>query len=55
MHLGWREGAEWDLAYAHFQLGWGDLMKRLDRLFTDGPIDWKKERMMYQESAGRKP
>lgn len=30
--------------------GWGELMKRLERRFTDGPIDWSKEHMMYQES-----
>jgi len=54
MHLGWKEGAEWDEAYAHFQQGWGDLMKRLERRFTDGPIDWNKERMMYQQAAGAK-
>jgi uncharacterized protein YndB with AHSA1/START domain len=54
-HYGWKEGAEWDQAYAHFVRGWGDLMKRLERRFTDGPIDWNKERMMYQESEERKP
>lgn len=54
-HLGWKEGAQWDRALVHFTRGWGDLMKRLDRRFTDGPIDWKKERMMYQESKQRKP
>jgi uncharacterized protein YndB with AHSA1/START domain len=54
-HYGWRDGAEWDQAYAHFVRGWGDLMKRLERRFTDGPIDWKRERMMYQDSKERKP
>src|SRR3984893_5001978 len=54
-HLGWKEGAEWDRALVHFTRGWGDLMKRLDRRFTDRPIDWNKERMMYQESKERKP
>jgi uncharacterized protein YndB with AHSA1/START domain len=54
-HLGWKEGLEWDRAYVHFTRGWGDLMKRLERRFTDGPIDWNKERMMYQESRERKP
>jgi uncharacterized protein YndB with AHSA1/START domain len=48
-HLGWKEGPEWDQAFVHFTQGWGDLMKRLERRFTDGPIDWSKERMMYQE------
>lgn len=53
-HYGWRDGAEWDQAYAHFVRGWGGVMKRLERRFTDGPIDWSKERMMYQESKERK-
>jgi uncharacterized protein YndB with AHSA1/START domain len=54
-HYGWKDGAEWDRAYAHFVRGWGDLIKRLERRFTDGPIDWNKERMMYKESKQRKP
>lgn len=54
-HLGWRDGAEWDQAFAHFVRGWGELMKRLERRFTEGPIDWSKERMMYQQTKGRKP
>lgn len=54
-HLGWRDGPEWDQAFAHFVRGWGELMKRLERRFTEGPIDWSKERMMYQQTKGRKP
>jgi len=54
-HYGWKDGAEWDRAFVHFTRGWGDLMKRLERRFTDGSIDWNKERMMYQESRERKP
>jgi uncharacterized protein YndB with AHSA1/START domain len=53
-HLGWKQGPEWDRAYDHFVQGWGDLMKRLERRVTDGPIDWNKEQMMYQESRERK-
>jgi uncharacterized protein YndB with AHSA1/START domain len=53
-HLGWKQGPEWDRAYVHFVQGWGDLMKRLERRVTEGPIDWNKERMMYQESRERK-
>lgn len=53
-HLGWKQGREWDIAYAHFQQGWAELMARLEKRFTDGPIDWNKQPMMYQESkAGR--
>jgi uncharacterized protein YndB with AHSA1/START domain len=47
-HYGWKEGLEWDQAYAHFVRGWSDLISRLERRFTDGPIDWDKERMMYK-------
>jgi hypothetical protein len=32
----------------------GDLINRLERRFTDGPIDWNKERMMYKELKERK-
>jgi uncharacterized protein YndB with AHSA1/START domain len=49
-HLGWKQGPQWDQAYVHFIRGWGDLMKRLQRRCTGGPIDWNKERMMYQDA-----
>ncbi len=54
-HLGWKQGAQWDQAYDHFVRGWGDLMKRLERRCTEGPIDWNKERMMYQDAHEKKP
>lgn len=47
-HLGWKQGPQWDRAYPHFQQGWSELMTRLERRFTDGPIDWSKQKMMYQ-------
>jgi uncharacterized protein YndB with AHSA1/START domain len=52
-HLGWKDGPEWDRAYLHFQRGWSELMNRLEKRFTDGPIDWSKQTMMYQESRVR--
>jgi hypothetical protein len=52
-HLGWKTGAEWDQAYAHFQRGWNELMSRLEKRFTDGPIDWSKQHMMYREPKVR--
>ncbi len=52
-HLGWKKGPEWDQAYAHFQRGWSELMNRLEKRFTDGPIDWGKQHMMYQETEVR--
>ena len=54
-HYGWKAGGEWDQAFAHFVIGWGDLKNRLERRFTDGPIDWNKERMMYKEPKKGKP
>ncbi|HUL33842.1 MAG TPA: SRPBCC domain-containing protein [Candidatus Eisenbacteria bacterium] len=53
-HLGWKQGLEWDQAYVHFQQGWSELMQRLERRFTDGPIDWNKEPMMYQQARSPK-
>jgi uncharacterized protein YndB with AHSA1/START domain len=50
-HLGWRAGPGWDEAYVHFQRGWSELLGRLQKRFTEGPIDWSKQRMMYQEAA----
>jgi uncharacterized protein YndB with AHSA1/START domain len=51
-HLGWKDGPEWDAAFAHFEQGWGELMKRLQQRFDEGPVDWSKERMMYQDAKG---
>ena len=48
-HLGWKEGPQWDAAYAHFVLGWSGLVDRLQKRFSDGPIDWSKESMIYQK------
>ena len=52
-HLGWKQGPEWDRSYDHFVQGWDDLIERLEKRATDGPIEWNKERMMYQESRER--
>lgn len=49
-HLGWKDGPEWDKAYAHFQQGWSELMTRLQNRFREGPIDWSRQAMMYQNS-----
>ena len=53
-HLGWKQGAEWDRAYIHFEQGWSELMQRLEQRVTEGPIDWNKERMMYQAAKDTK-
>jgi uncharacterized protein YndB with AHSA1/START domain len=49
-HLGWKIGPQWDQAYVHFQSGWRDLIARLQKRFTDGPIDWTTQPMMYQKA-----
>ena len=48
-HLGWKDGLQWDQAYSHFEQGWAELMNRLEKRFTDGPIDWNQQTMMYQK------
>jgi uncharacterized protein YndB with AHSA1/START domain len=53
-HLGWKDGPEWDRAYVHFQQGWSELMNRLEKRFTDGPINWSAQPMMYQEPKSHK-
>jgi uncharacterized protein YndB with AHSA1/START domain len=53
-HLGWKDGPEWDRAYEHFQRGWSELMTRLEKRFTEGPINWSRQPMMYQEPKVRK-
>ncbi len=48
-HLGWQGGPEWDEARIHFRRGWSGALARLSRRFTQGPIDWAREPMMWQE------
>ena len=48
-HLGWKSGQQWDQAYVHFQRGWSELMQRLQKRFTVGPIDWTRQPMMYRD------
>jgi hypothetical protein len=37
----------------HFQRGWSELISRLEKRFTDGPINWSAQKMMYQEPKRR--
>jgi uncharacterized protein YndB with AHSA1/START domain len=53
-HLGWKDGPEWDDAYRHFVRGWSECLARLQQRFKDGPIDWNKQHMMYQEARSAK-
>jgi uncharacterized protein YndB with AHSA1/START domain len=40
---GWKNGVEWDKAYAHLALGNAELLGTLRRRFVSGPIDWEKQ------------
>ena len=39
-HYGWKEGPDWDEGFAYFERAWGLVLGRLQRRFTQGPIDW---------------
>lgn len=39
-HLGWKQGEQWDQAYAYFQDAWEIVMSRFERCMDEGPIDW---------------
>jgi len=40
-HVGWGDGGQWDQTYTYFDRAWGNVLKNLEKRFTDGPIDWK--------------
>jgi uncharacterized protein YndB with AHSA1/START domain len=40
---GWKDGEEWDKAYAYLADGNAQLLGTLHRRFEKGPIDWVKE------------
>jgi uncharacterized protein YndB with AHSA1/START domain len=40
---GWKQGEEWDKAYAYLAAGNAQLLETLQRRFEKGPIDWVKE------------
>jgi len=39
----WQEGADWDKGRQYFESAWTTVLKRLQRRFESGPIDWAKE------------
>ncbi len=39
-HTGWRDGEDWDKAFAYFERAWDVVLGRLVRGFRDGPVDW---------------
>lgn len=40
---GWKQGEEWEKAYAYLEKGNAQLLETLYRRFETGPIDWAKE------------
>lgn len=40
IHLGWREGDEWDRAYEWLSANWDRVLARLRERFLSGPISW---------------
>jgi uncharacterized protein YndB with AHSA1/START domain len=42
VHLGWREGSEWEKVFQYFQRAWDIVLARLEHTFSTGkPIDWE--------------
>ena len=39
-HLGWRQGGEWNAAYAYFDRAWDLVLARLRYSFRHGLLDW---------------
>lgn len=42
MHTGWREGGQWDEAFAYFEEAWDVVLDRLAQRFESGPLDWDR-------------
>ncbi len=38
--LGWGEGEQWDKVFDYFTEAWDIVLGRLQKRFSDGPIDW---------------
>lgn len=43
-HLGFQDGEEWERAFLFFTGAWNIVLKRFERRFKEGPIDWSKEK-----------
>ena len=44
--VGWGDGEKWNETYAYFDRAWGNVLRNLQKRFTDGPIDfteWRKQ------------
>lgn len=41
VHLGWREGGQWDEVFHYFTRAWRTVLARLEYRFEVGPVDWK--------------
>ncbi|HWQ45977.1 MAG TPA: SRPBCC domain-containing protein [Longilinea sp.] len=50
VHDGWGQGEVWDKAQRYFYEAWSDVvLPRLEKRFTDGPIDWSALRRSHEE------
>jgi hypothetical protein len=53
--VGWGDGEKWNETYAYFDRAWGNVLRNLQKRFTDGPIDftdWLKA--MKENTPGKK-
>jgi uncharacterized protein YndB with AHSA1/START domain len=39
-HSGWKDGPEWDKAFAYFERAWDLVLSRLQRSFEGAPMKW---------------
>jgi uncharacterized protein YndB with AHSA1/START domain len=53
-HVGWGDGGKWDEAYAYFDRAWGNVLRNLQKRFTDGPIDFTPFLEQLKASAAGK-
>jgi uncharacterized protein YndB with AHSA1/START domain len=42
VHLGWRQGEEWDRLHRYFERAWDVVLQRLRQRFSTGPLDWSQ-------------
>jgi uncharacterized protein YndB with AHSA1/START domain len=40
VHVGWREGEEWDKVFLYFKRAWDVVLARLECAFSKGQMDW---------------
>jgi len=49
IHLGWREGEEWEKVFQYFLRAWDIVLGRLERVFlTREPINWRTRTVLLR-------